>query len=138
MAAWTSSGRGCSPCRAMPYNFTCQPDNNSRTPPCIQHPVQLRQLILIQPAPGCLPLRGQPGRAASLPGPPPPLHRPFRYPQLSCNVLSRDRPEPLRSRQPDQFPPPAALGGETAALPIPHTPCIPLETAPVSPADIAN
>src|ERR1700678_1951125 len=57
-------------------------------------------------------LRGQAGRATGLPGLPPPLHRPLRYPQLSSDVRNRDTLlEPLHGRQPDQFPPPAALDG---------------------------
>ena len=107
--------------------------------PGIQHPVQLRQLIRTQPAPGRLPFRRQPGRAAGVPGPPPPLHRPLGHPQLSGNVRHRSPLlELLHDRQPDQFPPPAALGGQPAALRIPHIPCLPPETAPVSPTDIGN
>ena len=56
----------------------------------IQHPVQLRQLIPTQPAPSGLPPGSQPGRAAGVPGPPPPLHRPFGHPQLNGDVSDRD------------------------------------------------
>ena len=77
----------------------------------IQHPVQLRQLVLSQPAPGRLPSGGQAGHAAGFPGPPPPLHRPLGYPQLSGNVRRRNPLlELLDRRQPDLLPPPAALG----------------------------
>ena len=83
------------------------------------------------------PFDASPG-AAVPPGPPPPLHRPLGNPQLSGNVAHREPAlELLHDRQPDQFPPPAALGGRPAALRIPHRPCIPPEAAP-SPTDIGN
>ena len=40
--------------------------------------------------------------------------------------------------QPDLLPAPAALGGQPAALRIPHAPCIPLEAGHVTPTDITN
>jgi len=47
-----------------------------------------------------------------LPGPPPPLRRPFRYPQLSSDLRHRHPPvEPFHGRQPHLLPPPAAPGG---------------------------
>jgi Nucleotidyl transferase AbiEii toxin, Type IV TA system len=53
-----------------------------------------------------------PDAIGALLAPPPPLHRPLRHPQLNSDLGNRDPPlEPFNRRQPDQLPPPAALGG---------------------------
>jgi hypothetical protein len=110
-----------------------------RQRPGIQRRVQRGQLLLIQPAPGRLPARGHPGQATGQPGLPPPPHRPLANPQLRGDHRGR-RPllESLHRFQPDQLPASSALGGQPAALRIPHAPCIPPQAARVSPPDITN
>ena len=81
------------------------------------------QLPPFQPAPRRLPAGRRPGRAAGLPGPPPSPHRPLTDPQLRGD--HRRRQPLLESRhrfQPNQLPASAALGGQSAALCIPHAP----------------
>ena len=107
--------------------------------PGLQHHIQRRQLLLIQPALRSLPAGSQPGRAAGQPGLPPPPHRPLADPQLRGDHRGR-RPllESPGRFQPDLLPASSALGGQPAALRIPHAPCIPPEAAHVTPADITN
>ena len=96
--------------------------------------IQRRQLLLIQPALRRLPAGGQPGLTGCLPGLPPPPHRSLADPQLRRDHRSRRTLFESPGRfQPDLLPAPAALGGQPAALRIPHAPCIPPQAAHVSP-----
>ena len=102
--------------------------------PGIKHHLQLSQLRPIQLAARGLPPGGQPGQAASLPGPAPLPHRPLADPQLSGDHgCWRTLLESLDGLQPDLLPASPALAGQPATLRIPHTSCIPPEAARVSP-----
>jgi hypothetical protein len=77
----------------------------------------------------------EPGPRDRAPGPEPAGYRvpdPGERPPLVLPARRR------ADAQPDQLPPPAALGGQPAALRIPHIPCIPPKTEPVSPTDITR
>ena len=67
--------------------------------PGIQHRIQRRQLLLIQPAPCGLAPGRQPGHTLGQPGLPPPPHRPLTDPQLSSDHSS-DARCPNSSRPP--------------------------------------